>query len=234
MNDAVRIHRSYARAAFIVACSALLACSDDGSTDPDPDFTITVASNAPATTLGTETSFAVRLASSDFDGTVDLAVTGAPAGWAVTLDETSVDLGDGTPVIVEGPVTIASDGAAAPAGQELTVTATGAPGTRSVTIDITVADEYVLPIAAGTGDGPHWPDHAGGVIALRVGTTLRVRNDDATFHRIHPEENIDGFAHQPESMAAGGSYLAVIGGTGTEAIYCHDHGHADHVTIVVE
>ena len=214
---------------------SLSACSDGGSTEPDPDFTLTIAEAPDALTLGTETTFAVRLSSDDFDGTVDLTITGQPEGWHVELEDYSIALDDGESRVVPGLISVTSDAAAAPDGHEITIMASGAPGTRTVDVEVVVADEFILPIAAGAAGGDHWGLFSDGHVVLDPGSTVRIRNDDSAPHRIHAGDgDIASFVHQETSMGAGQSFVLVADDIGSDVLYCHDHPSGGSVTISVE
>lgn len=175
-----------------------------------------------STTLGTSTRFTVKITSNNFAGTVNLASSGGPADWTKTLPST-VTLTSGQVQNVNFDVTVAPNGSAATAGAALTVSATinsMSPVTDSSTL--TVANEYILPIANGVGTGAHWGALTN--LTLRNGSTFTIRNDDGIPHQIHAGGVIAGVAHQAAMMNTGQSYSVVLGGTGTDTIYCHVHG----------
>jgi hypothetical protein len=162
----------------------------------------------------------VRVRSQDFTGTVALSVSGAPSDWIVELEDASVDLTDDATVIVDGAITIATDGTAAPAGRTLTITGSGEPGERTAAFNLTVQDAVRLTIPLGTGaDGDHWTSVTGPALAMRVGTMLHITNADTTTHTVHTNGNITGLPHQDFPMGEGEAYIGEPGEAGTDAIY---------------
>jgi hypothetical protein len=213
---------------FAFLLSLATACTSSDSNNElttAPDFSVAVGS-AAATTLGSETSFDVTLTSSNFAGPVTLAVSGAPASWTVTIPGNPVTLTSNGNAIVTVTVSIPTDGDPAPAGLALTVDATGTPGTHGGNTAVTVANEVLIPIASGTDVGQHWGALAGTTITIKVGTTITVRNDDATIHRVHYNSGVTGLAHEQTDLATGDSYSQTAAGSGTTVLSCHDHGHA--------
>lgn len=213
--------------ALALTASLALGCGSGGGTGPAPDFSVSVGA-APATTLGTQVKFAVTLTSTGYGGVVTLAASGAPASWTVAFSSNPVALtadGSASDTVI---VTIPTDGAPAPSGQALTVHATAGSLGHTASTPVTVANEYVVPIADGTGSGAHWGALDGTTIHLNAGTTLTIRNDDATAHRVHTDGTIPGFPHQAADMGTGGAYSVVVqsGGSGpsSDTFYCHDHG----------
>jgi hypothetical protein len=192
----------------------------------DAPGTISVAMTPPSTstTLGTTTRFTVSITSNGFAGTVNLASSGGPADWTRTLPST-VNLTLGQTQMVNLDVTIATNDSAATGGANLTVSGTiTGQSPVSDTSTLTVADEYIVPIAAGTGTGQHWVGQP--TVTMRVGSRFTIQNDDAAPHQIHAASTIPGVIHQSGLMTTGASYSVVIGGTGTDTIYCHAHGQA--------
>lgn len=188
---------------------------------PVPAYALTLDPPTAATALGTEVTYAITVRATDFSGPVTLAAAGAPASWTVTFSPATVEAIDGATAAATMTVAIPSDGDAAIAGQALTVNATGAPGARSASTTLTVADEYTVTIASGTGAGLHWGPMAGGLLRLRAGSTLQIRNSDGTGHRIHSDGGV--FAHQDNVMAQGESYTVTVA-DGADIFYCHTHG----------
>jgi hypothetical protein len=223
---------------FALLLSFATACTSSDSNNElttAPDFSVAVGA-AAATTLGSETTFDVTLTSTNFAGPVTLAVSGAPASWTVTIPGNPVTLTSNGNAVVTVTVSIPTDGDPAPAGQALTVNATGTPGTHGGNTSVTVANEVVIPIASGTDVGPHWGALAGTTITIKVGTTITVRNDDATLHRVHYDTGVSGLAHQQNDMGIGESYSQTATGIGTTKLSCHNHGHdtVGFINVVVQ
>ena len=211
---------------FVLAQGAM-ACGDSGGSGPDAGFQIAVSPGSASATLGTTTSFQVTLTSTGATGPVALSLTGAPAGWEATFaPSASPTLSEGGSTTVTVAVRVPSNGAAAVSGQALAVRAT--LGSKALTRSVTlmVANEYILEIPAGTGStGAHWSAVAGSLLLLRTGTTLTIRNADATPHSVHTDNDIPGFPHQSGSMSLGQHFSNVLA-VGEDVIYCHDHGTA--------
>lgn len=185
---------------------------------PTPDYAVSIAPPSIDTTLGTESRYTITLSSDHFDGDVTLSATGVPAGWTATFEPSTVTLADGGTGAATLVVVVPSDAAAAAA--TIGVDAQAAPGLRQASAALTVANEYVVDLAAGTGSGAHaFPPN----LTLKLGATVRVRNSDTTPHRVHSDGGA-GFPHQETSMAQGESYLATPGDVGGYRFYCHDHG----------
>ncbi|HUH00444.1 MAG TPA: hypothetical protein VML75_00535 [Kofleriaceae bacterium] len=185
-----------------------------------PDYSMTVIPTGATTlTLGTATAFQIALVSERFVGPVELSVTGAPGSWNVRFEPsaTAVLAYDGTAtidLIVEVPTN-------GDAGEiALSVDALAAPGVRSQPAALVVSNELIVDIAAGTGSGTHaFPSRSD----INVGTVVTIRNSDTTAHRIHSNNDDQGFPHQPDDMGQGESYSVTITGTGELNYYCHVH-----------
>ena len=225
-----------ARIALLLAVAAAVGCGSDDPADggEDADFTLSIH-DAPGTMwLGTTTGFSVRVLSDDYAGSVTLSAEGLPDGWVVEWADEVIELDADEPVIVEGTITVASDGTPAPEGGTIVISGTGEPGTRTVELDVTVDDEVRITIPSAVGaDGDHWGAVEGGTLRMRVGTPLRIVNGDGTQHRVHTSDAIVGLPHQPASMGFQQSYVGVPGSAGSDAIYCHDHND-DGFTLIVE
>ncbi len=198
------------------------AVTDGTPTDAAGSVSVVMTPPSASTTLGTSTRFNVKVTSNGFAGTVNLAASGGPSDWTKTLPS-SVTLTLGQVQNINFDVNVASNGSAATGGAALTVNATisgMSPVADSSTL--TVANEYILPIANGVGTGNHWGALTN--LTLRNGSTFTIRNDDSVDHQIHAQATIAGLVHQPASMSMGQSYSVVLNSTGTEVIYCHVHG----------
>jgi len=104
----------------------------------------------------------------------------------------------------------------------------GPPETASA--GMTVQNEFVIVIAAGTGDGDH---HFPANTHLRPGTTLTWRNDDGpTLHIIHGV----GFIPHQNTGSTALVYSVVMPNSATDpaTFSCHSHGHADVGTVVLD
>lgn len=226
----------------LVLCALLLAACDVGSTIPGPGgdddpgvdaapveidaapvpaYTVAVDPPTLSTTLGAEVTYIVTVRGSAFSGPVTLAASGMPASWVVTFTPATVEAIDGGTVASEMKVRVPSNGEPAVAGQAIAVDANGAPGPRTATTSLTVANEYTVSLTSGTGAGPHWGVMSGGLLRLRAGATLKITNNDTVGHRIHAGGGV--FAHQDTTMAPGQSYDVVVL-DGSDLFYCHDHG----------
>lgn len=207
--------------------AALSACGGDSGSEPNARFQMAVTPGSASSTLGTTTSFQVALTSTGATGPVALSLTGAPAGWQATFSPSA------TPTLVAGSTTnvtvavsVPSNATAAPSGQALSVRAALGSDVIARSVTLTVSNEYVLTIPAGTGSsGAHWSAAGGSVLLLRAGTTLTIRNADGTPHSVHTDDDIPGFQHQQGSMTLGQEFSNVLG-VGEDVIYCHDHGTA--------
>ena len=123
-------------------------------------------------------------------------------------------------------VRVPSNATAAASGQALTVRAALGSKVLTRSLTLTVANEYVLQIPAGTGStGAHWSAAGGSLLLLRAGTRLTIVNADGTPHSVHTGDLIPGFPHQPGSMSLGQQFSHTLS-AGEDVIYCHDHGTA--------
>jgi hypothetical protein len=188
---------------------------------PIPGYSIAVDPPTASTALGTEVTYVVTVQASAFSGPVTLAASGAPDSWTVTFTPPTVTAVDGGTVASEMKIVIPPNGDPAAAGQTLTVDASGAPGPRTATATLTVANEYTFAINPGTGEGIHWGPMNGGLLRLRAGSTLHITNSDTIGHRIHAGGGV--FPHQDNTMGPGESYTVQIL-DGSDTFYCHDHG----------
>ena len=69
-----------------------------------------------------------------------------------------------------------------------------------------MANDYVINV--GTANtGPHWGAMNGGVIRIKAGARLRIRNNDTVSHRIHTGGGVGGFDHQPAPGTGAGGTL---------------------------
>lgn len=206
---------------------------DDTGPGPDaaviPEYSLTMTPLTASTTLGTVTSYSLTLTSDNFEGPVTLAVTGLPASWTAELSPTMVVLGvDSDTAIVALTITVPSNGDPA-TDAVIGVDAQAAPGLRQASSLMTVANEYIHAIPAGSGTGQHqFP----GRIDLKLGASLRVLNSDTTLHRIHSNGG-PGFPHQEGSMGQGEAYVVTPEDVGDYTFYCHDHGEGTGVTNLV-
>ncbi|HKS07459.1 MAG TPA: hypothetical protein VJR92_14225 [Gemmatimonadaceae bacterium] len=210
--------------AFAVA-TAVGACGG-GGTSPEPDFRISIGA-VPSTTLGMQVALTVTLTSTGFGGPVTLNVTGVPASWSADIaGGNTANLISNLTATKTVTLTIPSNAAPAPGGQQITVTATGASGTHSASRSVTVTNEFIVVMPNGTGGGVHWGAVVGTIVQLKVGTAFRFRNDDGTTHQIHFDGDIPGFVHQPDpGITQGQSYVVTPTGVGTEDnVHCHIHG----------
>jgi hypothetical protein len=215
--------------ALAIACVLIAGCGSGGgskATAPVAGYSLVVTPPSAPTTLGTQVTIGVNLAATGgFAGTVALSASGVPASWGTAFTPSAiVDLsgGSGSATLT---LTIPSNGAAAPSGIPVTIHGTATAGDRSGDASVTVANQYVISIAPGTGSGAHWGALTGTTLNLAVGATLVIRNDDSTPHRIHTSDTITGLPHQATSMTTGQAYTSGLLQAGTDgSVYCHDHG----------
>jgi len=194
-----------------------------------PDYSLTMTPPTASTTLGTVTNYSLALTSSNFEGPVTLTATGLPASWTAEFSPPSPTLELDGSTIVALTITVPANADAAPTGMTIGVDALAEPGLRQASSVMTVANEYVLSIPAGTGTGSHqFP----GRIDLKLGATLRIANGDTTLHRIHSNGG-PGFPHQETSMGQGEAYVVTPEDVGGYLFYCHDHGEGTGVTNLV-
>jgi hypothetical protein len=208
---------------------------DDVAAGPDAsvqDFSVSMSPTTVATTLGTENHYTVTLDSSHFSGPVTLTATGVPAGWNVTFSPSAtVTVPEDGQVTADMTVAVPTDVAGMNAN--VGVMAQAAPGQRSATGALNVANEYDLIIPDGTKNTTHpFPS----TLRLKVGVTLKIKTlDSQAPHRIHSDGG-DGFPHQDTDMTNGQSYdVTPTDTTATYHFYCHDHGEglgATNLTMV--
>lgn len=209
-----------------VVAALLLAACNDGTTGPTTVFSISIPQQPAATTLGTSVSFPVEVKPTGFNGTLALAVTGAPASWNVRIIPSTLDIfvGDTTTQSATVTISIPTNGDAAPQGQQIVVTAAAPTAEHEASTLVTVANEYILPIVAGAGaTGQHWSTSLGGVLSLKNGVKLTIRNDDALAHQVHTNNTIPGFPAEPSKLDPGATYSNVVG-AGQDSVYCELHG----------
>jgi plastocyanin len=180
-------------------------------------YTLTASPADQTVRLAEPAAFTLALASENFAGQVTLAVAGLPTTWTATFTPSAT-----VELVANGQtdvtLTISGPSSEEAVAAALSVTATGSKGEVVTQTSLTVLPELIVPIAAGTGDGPHGFQD----IAVHAGTTIRFTNDDSTGHRIHA--NDDGaIEHQDATMGPGQSYDVVVT-AGESQFYCHDHG----------
>lgn len=193
---------------------------------PMPAHTYSVAvepTSGSATTLGTQISFAVTVSANQFSGAVSLSATGALTGWDVTFSPSTVSVADGAPATAVMTISIPSNGEAAPFGAMLTVKGDASIGQMSASTTLTVANEFLIPIADGTGNGAHFGALAGTTVHIKPGIKLRFMNfDTVSYHQIHASSSL--IPHQSMGMSAGMEYSVTVNNVGGEQVYCHAHG----------
>lgn len=222
---------------FAILAFAACGSSDGGGDDNSPDFNVAV-DTAPATTLGTASTLTVKLRSTGFEGPVTLALLGAPVTWTIGNPDSPVTLAANDSATATITVTVPSTGAAAPAGQSLTVDATAEGLHHTASTPFTVAAEYVFHFGAGAWTGPHWGAAQGTGVHLINGTLVRFQNGDTVAHTIHAGGGV-GIAHQSIGgigIAPGASYTGTISAApGTsDLVSCHAHNHSDTLRITVQ
>lgn len=211
-----------------VAAALLLVACNDGTTGPTTVFSISIPQQPTATTLGTSVTFPVEIKPTGFSGSLALTVAGAPASWNVRIIPSTFDIfvGDTTTQTATVTISIPSNGDAAPQGQQIVVTAAAPTAEHDASALVTVANQYILRIASDVGTtGQHWSSALGGVLALKSGATLTIRNDSPIQHQIHTNNTIPGFPTQTTPMN-GGTDASYTVGAGQDTIYCELHGTA--------
>lgn len=219
------VRRTLHHLAIATVVATTLSCGSD-STGPVTLFSIRIPQPPAATTLGTSVSFPVQVSPTGFTGTLALTASGAPASWNVRIIPSRMDIfvGDTTTQTATVTISIPTNGDAAPSGQQIVITGSAPTAEHSASTLVTVANEYILPIASGVGaTGQHWSPALGGVLSLKSGAKLTIRNDDAIAHQVHTNNTIPGFASQPAPMNTGGTYSNTLG-IGEDSIYCELHG----------
>jgi len=206
-----------------LAAGTWAAATCSSGTDATPDFSVTT-DPVPATTLGTQETVHVHLASTGLAGGATVTVTGAPANWTVTPPGAPVNLTANGQALADVIVAIPSNGDAAPSGDTLAIAATIGANEHVAKAVVTVANEFVAPIQLGAIGGAHWGSISGDTIHLSVGTLVTFRNNDTTLHVIHAGGSI-GIAHQNVSGGTlpGGVYQQTISTFGSDKIWCHVH-----------
>ena len=212
-----------------LACLLTAGCGSGGgskTTAPVVGYVVAVPPSMAPTTLGTQVVIPVQLsATGGFTGSVALSPSGVPASWTATItpsDTVHLSGGSGSATLT---LTIPSNGAAAASGIPITVNGTASVGNLSVVTQVTVANQYLIAIAPGTGTGAHWGALTNTTLQLLAGATLVVRNDDSVAHRFHTSGTVVGLPHQATSMGTGQSYTSSALNAGDDAVlYCHDHG----------
>jgi len=200
------------------------ACSTGSSTAPTGDFTL--ATSAPAAaTLGTTDSFQVTLHSTGgYAGQVLLTFpAGVPSDWIVDLSQNPVTLTAGGTASSTVRLTIPTNGTPAPAGDTVTVHASGVNASHSTTVAVTVANELVVPIVLGADSARYFGAFTTGTVHVNVGTTISVLNNDTASHIAHYNLTSLGLAHQNVGGGStqGQKYSQVVTATGSDVLSSH-------------
>ncbi|MFF2042660.1 glycosyl hydrolase family 18 protein [Kitasatospora sp. NPDC058170] len=131
-------------------------------TQPGDDFSIAAAPAAGSVVAGSSTSATVSTAvASGAAQTVNLAVTGAPAGVSATVTPGSVTAG------AAATLNITTTAATAPGTYPLTVTGTAASGSHTATFTLTVTGGTPTGLVNGgleTGSLAPWTCQSGGAV----------------------------------------------------------------------
>jgi plastocyanin len=212
---------------------------DAGSDDPvdpppgapdaaPPDYSLSIGTPTTQTILGTTSEIEVVLQSDNFQGTVALTAADVPATWEVSFSPAIVSMPRNGSATTTMQVTIPSNGIAGT--NVLTVNASGAPGIRTGTATLEVANEVVVTLAPGTGQDQHnFPEP----LEINLGTKVTIANADTTAHRIHSGNDDAGFPHQPSNMGEGEGYSFTLTRSGSFNYYCHVHDVAAGVGRIV-
>ena len=187
--------------------------------DPTPaNFTLALTPPSVDTTLGTEVELSVVLSSINFAGPATLTAIGVPDSWSIAFDPPVVSLSLDGVATATMMVTVPTN-AEATIGQ-IQVEAAAAPGQRAALASVNVANQVIVRVPTGTGAGAH-PFPA--PLEIRLGAQVTIANDDPALHRIHSDNNSEGFPHQDDEMGAGGAYSFTITQPGSYNYYCHIH-----------
>ncbi len=184
-----------------------------------PDYALIVPQTPVELSLGQRAELSLQLSSERFAGPVSLSADGFPESWTVTFEPSNVVtlIADRTTTVIVR-IEVPSDGEAGTA--TLNVTADAAPGIRTGSAAVDVANELTIVIGAGTGDGNHaFPEN----LQVRIGTTVTFLNADGSAHRIHSGNEAAGFVHQDDDMNQGQSYSFSFTAPGAFGYYCHIH-----------
>lgn len=199
--------------------------SGSGSSQPTPRVSAMVDKDAVSTELGKTETLTLTIAGYDgFAGAVTITpsmLSGATAatGYVITATPTSVDLTADGSATVQVTVKVPSNPMTLTPELKLDLTSSAAP--QSVTSLFTVANQYTVNIATGTGTAaPHSGLPAvNAPIRLRLGAKLIFHNGDTIQHVIHADGGIN---HENTALGMPGTDY-VTTPTGDATWYCHDH-----------
>ena len=135
--------------------------------------------------------------------------------------------------VAELAVTIPTDGDSGTQLLDVAVHTTANTAHASVTYD--VANQVIINIDEGTGDGPH--THFPPFMKIKLGTMLRFIDDDSVaLHAIHSDGG-GGFSHQPPpGMTKGQEYdVTPTDPSGSMYhFYCHNHPDTQDTRLTIE
>ena len=211
---------------------------DDFETGPtctgvSPPAVVALASpDARATTLGTNSTYLVKVRSCGYSGAATLGVSGNPVSWTEAVDPASMTLTSGGYGVAELAVAIPTDGDSGTQLVDVAVHTTANTAHASVTYD--VANQVIINIDDGTGAGSH--AHFPPFLKIKSGTMLRFTDDDSVaLHAIHSDGGI-GFPHQsPPGMSKGQEYdVTPTDSANPYFFYCHNHPGTESTHLTVE
>ena len=205
------------------------------SVTPAPDFSLAVSPATVSLVQGAaRNDIEVAITRTNFTGPVTLALTGpVPAGVAATFAPAA-------PTATSATLSLTVGAAVTPGSYPLQVAGTGAPGTRTtaLTLTVTQAGSFVMTIApAGAVNLP-----VGGVDASRTITIVRTNYapEITLVAEGLPAGVTASFAPQPVAgnssvltltaaagIGTGGPHTITIRGTGPLALRAHDEGALD-------
>jgi len=184
-----------------------------------PDYALSLSTTPTELGLGESAEITVTLTSARFAGAVVLSAAGAPPSWTVTFEPSNTAnlIYDGTAEVTMR-IQVPTNGEAADTALE--ISANAAPGLRTGSAPVNVANSLTVTIEGGTDAGAHaFPSS----LPVRVGTEITFLNSDGTIHRIHSNGEDAGFEHQEGFMSQGETYSFTFTAGGEYAYYCHIH-----------
>lgn len=196
-----------------------------GGNQPDappaevPHIAATVDQATVATELGKTISVKVTVVGSGgFSGPVTVTPTGIDPTWTVTAPTTGITLTANGTGSATWMIDVPTDSAVLTSSIKFAATATGVTESDA-TSAVTVANNYTITIAAGTGTAVTGHATLPKNTKLKSGATLTFHNADTIAHRIHAGGG--GFAHEPNDLQPNSDYKVTP--ADNETWYCHDH-----------
>jgi hypothetical protein len=196
-----------------------------GNNTPTPRVTGSVDKTTVSTELGKTEMLTLTITSEDgFSGPVEInpsvvADLTPVTDWTLTATPPSVTLAAGESQTVQLAVKIPTNTASLT--PTLNIDLGSSAEAFAMTSAFTVANQYTIEIAAGTGTGAHSSlPNPNAPIKLRTGAKLVFHNGDTVQHVIHSDGM--GFPHENTGAGqAGTDYIVTPRQSGTW--YCHNH-----------